>query len=65
MFLLCREKERLYHAKPFTRGTTAAIGSNRGGPYKVIQIFSSKLKSNALLYYLLEKVISLRNSRYL
>ncbi len=33
MFLLCREKERLQHAKPFTRGTTATIGSNRGGPY--------------------------------
>ncbi len=33
MFLLCREKERLYHAKPFTRGTTAVIGSIQPGPF--------------------------------
>ncbi len=45
MFLLCREKERLYHAKPFTRGTTAAIGSNRGGPYNFLK--------KVLFFYLL------------
>ncbi len=45
MFLLCREKERLYHAKPFTRGTTAVIGSIEAGLTPTLITFMQFLSS--------------------